>query len=126
MPARRILNTFGSYSVPVFHVDLFLILPHLSQTMNPTEFLAGCVFDDELGFESRADCLGARLNAILRNRPEDWLRELPRMFLPEWKEALSVLRKELKRTPSVGEAFAFLWDIKHRARPINRISATKD
>jgi hypothetical protein len=94
--------------------------------MNPPKFLAGCAFDDELGLDTKADHLEARLKAIPKHRPEDWLRELPRMFSPEWKEALSVLRKELKRTPTVGEAFAFLWDIKHRGRPINRVRATKD
>ena len=94
--------------------------------MNPDKFLAGYVFDDEFGLETKADRLETRLKAILRHRSEDWLRGLPQMFSPEWREAVAVLRKELKRTPTIGEAFAFLWDLKHRRKPINRGRATKD
>lgn len=70
--------------------------------MNQSKFLADCAFDDELGLETNADRLEERLKAILRHRPEDWLRGLPQMFSPEWKEAILALRKELKRTPTVG------------------------
>lgn len=85
--------------------------------MNPSKFLASCAFDDELGLETNADRLEGRLKAILRHRSEDWLRGLPQMFSPDWKEAVSALGKELKRTTTVGEAFAFLWDIKQRKKP---------
>ena len=76
--------------------------------MNRSKFLAGCAFDDELGLETKTDRHEARLNAIIKRRPENWLHGLPQMFSPEWKEAATTLRKELKRTPTVGEAFAFL------------------
>ena len=57
--------------------------------MNQSKFLVGCAFDDELGLETNTDRLEARLNAIIKHRPENWLRGLPRMFSPEWKEALA-------------------------------------
>ena len=73
-------------------------------------------FDDALGLYNNTDRLEARLSSIVRHTPEDWLRSLPRMFSPEWKEALATLRNELKRTPTVGETFAFLWETQQRMK----------
>jgi hypothetical protein len=84
--------------------------------MNPSKFMAGCEFDDELGLYTNTDHLEARSKSIVRHAPEDWLRSLPRMFSPEWKEALATLRKELKRTPTVGETFAFHWETQQRRK----------
>jgi hypothetical protein len=72
--------------------------------------LFGCAFDDELGLETSTDRLEARLNAIIKHRSENSLHGLPQMFSSEWKDAVATLQKELKRTPTVGEAFAFLWE----------------
>jgi len=76
--------------------------------------MAGCEFDDALGLYTNTDHLEARLHSIVRHEPEDWLRSLPRMFSPEWKQAGATLRKKLKRTPTVGETFAFLWENQQR------------
>ncbi len=84
--------------------------------MNPSKFLVGCEFDDELGRETNTDRLEARLNAIVKHRSENWLRGLPQMFSPEWKEAVATSRKELKRTPTVGQVFAFLWETQQRRK----------
>jgi hypothetical protein len=82
----------------------------------PIEISGRMRFDDELEIETNTDRLETRLSAIIKHRPENWLSGLPQMFSPEWKEVVATLRKELKRTPTVGEAFVFLFllDIKQR------------
>jgi len=44
------------------------------------------------------------------------------MFSSEWKEALATLRTELKRTPTVAETFAFLWDMQQRKNQMSQKS----